>query len=77
MPAYQALDHSLTDPLPAPPAPAKRCSIDGVPTVCALDGLAALPLWQGVLDQCNADRAMSARITAPPQQGNANGPDVH
>lgn len=66
MPAYRPLDHRLTDPIPDPPAPPANCMLLGAPVVCALDGLAQIPLYRGKLQQCNADRATSARLTQAP-----------
>ncbi|MEW5833642.1 MAG: hypothetical protein AB1832_01140 [Pseudomonadota bacterium] len=70
VPAYRPLDHRLTDPIPDPPPPPANCTWQGQPIVCVLDGLAQIPLYQGRLQQSNADRATAARLTEQPgEQG--------
>lgn len=66
VPAYRPLPAALTVPIAEPAPPAARCSWLGRPTVCAFDGLAQITLWRGKLQQCNADRATSAKVTQPP-----------
>ncbi|WP_430391085.1 hypothetical protein [Dyella sp. 20L07] len=64
VPAYQPLPTQLTTRIDQPAPPAKHCTWKGLPAVCALDGLATIPQYQGKLDQANADRETAARITA-------------
>jgi hypothetical protein len=64
VPAYRPLDRSLTAPIAEPAAPPTACQLLGVPAVCALDGLLQIEDWRGVLQQCNADRATAARVSA-------------
>lgn len=66
MPAYRPLDHQLTDPIPDLPAPPANCTYRGAPAICVLDGLAQIPLYRGKVQQGNADRATSARLTQAP-----------
>ena len=66
VPAYRPLDAKLTAPIAEPAPPPARCTLLGVPVVCALDGLAQIEQWRGKLQQCNADRATSAQVTKPP-----------
>lgn len=63
VPAYRPLDKRLTVPLAEPPAPARHCTYAGLPAVCALDGLSQIEAWRGALQQCNADRSTSAKVT--------------
>jgi len=63
VPAYRALDASLTAPLAEPPPPPTACSMRGIPVPCALEGLLQIDAWRGVLQRCNADRATAAQVT--------------
>ena len=64
MPAYRTLPAALTAPLAEPTAPPARCTWLGRQTQCASDGLLWIDAWRGVLQQCNADRATAAKLSA-------------
>jgi hypothetical protein len=70
VPAYRPLPEQLTKPLSEPPPPPERCTYQGQPAVCALDGLLQIEDWRGVQRTANADRATSARIAYPQHKGN-------
>ncbi|KAB2901267.1 MAG: hypothetical protein F9K31_02460 [Dokdonella sp.] len=59
---YRPLPAALTAPIPPPPAPPARCTLDGAGAVCVSDALALLPMWQAALEMCNADRARAALL---------------
>lgn len=59
---YRPVPRVLTDPLAEPAPPPAQCRVGGAPAVCALDGLATIPAWRGVVQQCNADRARAALL---------------
>jgi hypothetical protein len=65
-PTYVPLFPELTLPITEPPPPPKACTYKGQPAVCVLDGLLWSEQWRGNLDQCNADRSTSQRITTVP-----------
>lgn len=67
MPAYRALDPSLTQPIPEPAPPAAHCTLRGAPAVCVLDALAWIEQWRGKLQAANDDRATAAKVSAGPQ----------
>lgn len=64
VPAYRPLPAALTVPLAEPAAPAARCTWLGLQTQCASDGLIWIDAWRGKLQQCNADRATAAKLSA-------------
>src|SRR5690606_28220858 len=67
VPAYRALDHALTDPIPAPSPPPQDCLWRGLPAVCALDGLLSIVQWQAIREAANVDRATAAKVSAGPR----------
>lgn len=71
---YVPVPGRYTHLLQAPAPPARRCTDKaGEPTVCALDGLAQIPLWRGVFQRCNADRATVGRIRDAPVPAASSG----
>jgi hypothetical protein len=63
VPAYRALPHELTDPLPLPTMPPAKCrDANGQPAICLIDALDAIPGLQALLDLANADRARAAAL---------------
>lgn len=60
--AYQPIPRALTAPIAMPTPPESRCMLDGKPAVCVLDALALIPLYQGAIEACNADRARTALL---------------
>jgi hypothetical protein len=61
---YVPLPAAITAPLPEPAPPAAHCTLRDQPAVCALDALAWIERWRGVLRQANADRETAARISS-------------
>lgn len=61
VPAYKPLPRELTSPLSQPLPPSTDCvDAAGKPAVCVLDALSTIPVYQMLLDVCNADRARAA-----------------
>lgn len=65
-PTYVPLFPDLTQPIAEPASPPKACLFKGAPAVCVLDGLGFIEPLRSALEECNIDRAASARITTLP-----------
>lgn len=59
---YAPMPHELTDPLPEPALPPKRCAWNGLPAWCLRDALAWIEEWRTVHDEANSDRAQTRAI---------------
>jgi hypothetical protein len=60
---YRPLPANLTDAIPPPPAPPRRCtSRTGQPAVCVDDALSVIPAWEAALQIANDDRRRAALL---------------
>lgn len=73
-PVYQPIPHQLTDAIAEPVAPPASCMFGPLAEVCVSDALAWIEAWRGKLEQANADRATTARISGGPAPASSAGP---